>query len=631
VALNNSSNPANHQKQKSTNPMKTRTLGCLFTLLLAFSLQPSAFVHAAPLGTAFTYQGRLATSGNAASGRYDFRFAAFNAATGPTQQGPTVTTNAVAVSDGYFQVTLDFGNVFPGDARWLEIGVRTNGSATDYTLLQPRQALTPVPYALYSPNAGAALNALGVAAGVVSSLSLAPGAVTTDKIAGGAVTAAKLSASGSSSGQVLMSQGSSVNWGGGAGLALPFAGAVSAGQAALSVSNSAGIGLHGTGVSAGVRGDGVTVGVQGEAAALGRGVQGMAFMGAGVYGEGTYLFATGVEGASELGKGVWGHSTNDAGVYGHSVNNSGVLGASGAADGVEGRASAPSKSGLYGVSSHPSGFGVTGRGGQAGVQGSSGPGDGVMGGAEAPGKSGVYGFTTSATGYGMFARNNSANTWVSLAAQNSGVRASCADFLAGLGDYGEGAAVYGAHATESPTFFRGGTGSYGVWAGCSQPWQKAALFIGNVEVKNLAYDTVCELGEGLDYAEGFDVREGDEAIAPGCVLSIDEDHPGQLRLSREAYDGKVAGIVAGAKGLGSGVRLGGERFDHAVALAGRVYCNVDAAHGPVRPGSLLTTSPTPGHAMVAKDPARAQGAILGKAMEALPAGKGQILVLVTLQ
>jgi hypothetical protein len=69
-----------------------------------------------------------------------------------------------------------------------------------------------------------------------------------------------------------------------------------------------------------------------------------------------------------------------------------------------------------------------------------------------------------------------------------------------------------------------------------------------------------------------------------------------------------------------------------VALAGRVYCNVDASFGDVSPGDLLTTSPTPGYAMAVRDHRRAQGAILGKAMERMPKGlKGQMLVLVTLQ
>ena len=116
------------------------------------------------------------------------------------------------------------------------------------------------------------------------------------------------------------------------------------------------------------------------------------------------------------------------------------------------------------------------------------------------------------------------------------------------------------------------------------------------------------------------------------MLIIDQDNPGKLTACSQPYDKKVAGIVAGAKGLGSGVRLGAERFDCDVALAGRVYCNVDASDVAVEPGDLLTTSGTAGYALRVTDYAAAQGAILGKAMEGLERGtKGQILVLVTLQ
>ena len=143
--------------------------------------------------------------------------------------------------------------------------------------------------------------------------------------------------------------------------------------------------------------------------------------------------------------------------------------------------------------------------------------------------------------------------------------------------------------------------------------------------------SVLELGEGLDYAEGFDVSAKDE-INAGSVLIIDADNPGKLALSNKSYDTKVAGIVAGGKGLGSGVRLGAGQFDYDVALAGRVYCKVDATDEAIQAGDLLTTSATPGYAMKVADYMRAQGAILGKAMDSLEKGqKGQILVLVTLQ
>ena len=70
---------------------------------------------------------------------------------------------------------------------------------------------------------------------------------------------------------------------------------------------------------------------------------------------------------------------------------------------------------------------------------------------------------------------------------------------------------------------------------------------------------------------------------------------------------------------------------HPVALSGRVYCYADAAFGAIAPGDLLTTSDTPGHLQVVRDPDRARGAIVGKAMSALKDGRGLILVLVTLQ
>jgi hypothetical protein len=97
----------------------------------------------------------------------------------------------------------------------------------------------------------------------------------------------------------------------------------------------------------------------------------------------------------------------------------------------------------------------------------------------------------------------------------------------------------------------------------------------------------------------------------------------------------VAGIVSGADGVKPGLLMGQKGTvadgEHPVALTGRVYCKVDADFGAIEPGDLLTTSPTPGHAMKVSDHAQAQGAILGKAMTALEAGQGTVLVLVSLQ
>ena len=68
-----------------------------------------------------------------------------------------------------------------------------------------------------------------------------------------------------------------------------------------------------------------------------------------------------------------------------------------------------------------------------------------------------------------------------------------------------------------------------------------------------------------------------------------------------------------------------------IALVGRTYCKVDAAHGAIRTGDLLTTSGTPGHAMKASDPSLAFGAVIGKAMAPHAEGTGLIPILIALQ
>lgn len=80
-----------------------------------------------PIGTAFTYQGRLTDGAQSANGNYDFVFNLMDAATNGNSVGPNMAMPNVSVHDGYFTVVLDFGaNAFDGSARWLDIVVRTN-------------------------------------------------------------------------------------------------------------------------------------------------------------------------------------------------------------------------------------------------------------------------------------------------------------------------------------------------------------------------------------------------------------------------------------------------------------------------------------------------------------------------
>ncbi len=150
---------------------------------------------------------------------------------------------------------------------------------------------------------------------------------------------------------------------------------------------------------------------------------------------------------------------------------------------------------------------------------------------------------------------------------------------------------------------------------------------------------VLEVMGGADLAEDFAVAtQGVDSAAdpkPGMVVSIDPSNEGNIQLSGEAYDRRVAGVVSGAGGLAAGLLLGvqeGMRENQrSVALSGRVHVRCNASSGAIRPGDLLTTSDQPGHCMKVTDHVRAQGAVLGKAMGTLEEGSGLILALVTLQ
>jgi hypothetical protein len=139
------------------------------------------------------------------------------------------------------------------------------------------------------------------------------------------------------------------------------------------------------------------------------------------------------------------------------------------------------------------------------------------------------------------------------------------------------------------------------------------------------------LATAADCAEYFDIG-GPASAEPGSVMVITEE--GALELSTMAYDTRVAGIVSGAGDCRPGILLDGQRLDERrlpIALMGKVYCKVNADAAPVSVGDMLTTSAMPGYAMRASDPAKAFGAVIGKALRPLRRGLGLIPVLVALQ
>jgi len=108
-------------------------------------------------GTAFTYQGRLTQNGTAFTGNAEFQPTLWTAQSG----GSVVASNSsviVGVTNGLFVLPLDFGGSFPGAARWLQLEVRT--TIGPFNPLNPRQQITPTPYAITAGNvlAGAGLS-----------------------------------------------------------------------------------------------------------------------------------------------------------------------------------------------------------------------------------------------------------------------------------------------------------------------------------------------------------------------------------------------------------------------------------------------------------------------------------------
>lgn len=286
----------------------------------------------------------------------------------------------------------------------------------------------------------------------------------------------------------------------------------------------------------------------------------------------------GVYGESQTNSGVCGIGHQGAGVYGESQTDAGVRGVGHQGPGVSG--TSEKWFGTYGESQVAAG--VCGIGHQgAGVSGTSETGigtygesqqaDGVQGVSKADGRAGVAGINDVANGFGVYGR--------------------CAN---GIGIFSTGSRL-------------------------------AGRFEGDVEVT----------GDirliNADCAEDFDIADAGLA-EPGTVMVLGDE--GSLYQSHHPYDKRVAGVISGAGDYKPGLILdkqGSQGNRRPVALLGKVFCKVDAQFGSIEVGDLLTTSPTPGHAMRADDPFKAFGAVIGKALRPLTEGQGLIPILIALQ
>ena len=536
--------------------------------LLALVLWLPAVTLAGPLGTEFTYQGYLEDdNGFAANDDYDFEFRLYDAETAGNLVG-SFPLSAVSVKDGIFSVELDFGtSAFQGSERWLEIQVANQGEPLQP--LTPRQKLSATPYALYALNAPS----LG-GSGLWQQSGVDISNTNSGNVGIGTTTpGAKLGVAGGArfDNKVDAVQGVTVH---------DTPGATSP-RASLWDADFFGSPLGGqlhtwdeagalTGIFGSSFGDGGMFSLlskDGSQGVVGNG--GITHGDFGIWNDGSErtAYLTGDEG--DLGADLALHNGRTQTVeLDANQNQGGYLGLR-RGDGVE---TVQLRANYEDGDSYFRLRNGLGTRAEIGTQG----------------------------GGTMVLRNQVAIGTIAMDAENN--------FNAGQIEVKQEFGVVG-------------VGIYGNWG----------------DGKGRIITDVLQITGGADLSESFDIGVGaqHDSIEPGMVVSIDPVHAGKLVVCGRAYDRRVAGIVSGAGGVEPGMVMGQKGSiasgEHPVALTGRVYCMADASNGPIEPGDLLTTSNLPGHAMRVDDPARAQGAILGKAMTSLESGRGMVLVLVGLQ
>ena len=181
-----------------------------------------------------------------------------------------------------------------------------------------------------------------------------------------------------------------------------------------------------------------------------------------------------------------------------------------------------------------------------------------------------------------------------------------------------------------------------VGLGTASPSQRLEV-VGGIKVSKTAGGTGGDLSvEGAITGGSISATYQDVAewvpsvqkLQAGTVVILDSGRTNHVLASAGAYDTKVAGVVSARPGVILGVAGEGKLM---VATTGRVKVKADASRGAIRIGDLIVTSDVEGVAMRSEPVAiggrqfHAPGTIIGKALEPLEKGTGEILVLLSLQ
>lgn len=355
----------------------------------------------------------------------------------------------------------------------------------------------------------------------------------------------------------------------------------------------------------------------------------------GVFGESASPTGSGISGESTAasgGNGVYGHAASPAGV-GVSGSNTdptggtGVYGQTASAGygaGVSGAAIANSGNavGVFGSSNSPNGIAISGAanastGQSFGVLGStfSDEGVGVIGNRPNPGASGFGG--------GGVRGLTSAGNFVFTYGVAGVATAPTGGAVAMFGEAWSNQGIAGLFINrQSGEILRGSVGQY------------PDITVFRVDGSGRVYANGGFQPSGADFAESMEASGDRAGYAAGDLLVIDSTSSRRVALAQQPYSTLVAGIYSTKPGLLGTTRRVDEpesQSEIPLAVVGIVPCKVTAANGAIKVGDLLVTSAVPGHAMRGVDRGRMLGAVVGKALEPLPAGQGVIQVLVTLQ
>jgi hypothetical protein len=201
------------------------------------------------------------------------------------------------------------------------------------------------------------------------------------------------------------------------------------------------------------------------------------------------------------------------------------------------------------------------------------------------------------------------------------------NWIAGMGVYAAGT-DFQLGNNASPFFTFTTAGNLGI--GTTAPAAKLDV-VGNVNVSGSITGATVIGAVYQDIAEWVPTTT---KVTPGTVVVLNPAVSNEVMPSSQAYDTGVAGVVSAQPGVILGKAGAGKA---AIATTGRVKVMVDAKQSGIHVGDLLVTSDELGVAM-RSEPMEINGrkfhqpgTVLGKALEPLASGRGEILVLLSLQ